>query len=1178
MTGPRASMGAWALTAAAVAIFTAAQPALAAPFRISIDGEPILAADKPSAADQVRRTDTALERADVQVRFDGLESTPVLNVTATPGTAARGEEVTFMPYSNYAAFLVRAELRIFEEGASIQKAPMAVIELDPSAGKSVSWKTPESPEFDRLQYVLRVYDKRGRYDETAPQLLRLTDQHRPFGDEEAFGREALTGYGENHLSLKNIPVAGGSVTVNGGHLAPGAKVWAMGREVPVDANGAFAVRQIVPSGDHPVDVVIEAKDGGRLEFTRPIRIPANDWFYVAKADLTTGQNNVNGPAALVTGDSGERYQEDYYFDGQLAFYAKGKINEDWTLTSSADTQERPLEHMFTNFNDKNPRYLLQRVDPSAYYTTYGDDSTAVEDAPTQGKFYAKIENGDSELMWGNFETAITGTDLLNYSRTLYGANGEFRSGDTTKFGERRTEISGFAADPGSIAGLEEHRGTGGSLYYLRAQDLVVGSERIRVEVRDRDSGIVLQSTPLAYGHDYEISYLQGRIILREPLASTADGGSVVSTGTLSGNPAYLVVNYEYTPGVSEIENSTKGGRATHWISDAFRVGVTGYEQGGIGMKQELVGADALLRYAPGTYLKLETGHSKGPGTGALSSQNGGFNFSQIPQTIAPNLKANAYRAEVAADLAEVSNGAAVGTVNAYLLKRDNGYSAPGQLTNEGITQIGLVSQLPIGDKVVLDGKVDRKRGITTGVVNTAELAGSYRMNPADTLTLAVRGDERETALSAGNSYLLADTGKRTDGAVKLNHAPLKENGEKERYEIYGLGQMTIDKDPGRLANNRGGGGGRYDVNDRVTLTGESTAGNGGWGGKAGVDYRASDRTSYYANYVMDNERSDLGYRGRNSHLTSGVKSRYSDSLSVFNEERYQNVERGPSGLIHAFGLDLAANDRWTLGGRAERGTLADALTGDIERTAASVTTGYHLEKTKYAGTHEWREDDGNVSGQRISWLTRNNLSYQSTLDWRFLGGADFAISQSGFSENLDADFAELTAGYAYRPVANDRLNLLFKYAFLSDQASPGQLAASGGMTANSFEQRSHVMNIDGIYDLTQKLSVGGKFGYRVGELRDATMIGSKWYMSRAWLAIARADYHVLKEWDLTGELRYLAAEAAQDAKFGALIGVYRHLDETLKLGIGYNFTDFSDNLTDLDYTSGGFFVNLIGEY
>ena len=45
---------------------------------------------------------------------------------------------------------------------------------------------------------------------------------------------------------------------------------------------------------------------------------------------------------------------------------------------------------------------------------------------------------------------------------------------------------------------------------------------------------------------------------------------------------------------------------------------------------------------------------------------------------------------------------------------------------------------------------------------------------------------------------------------------------------------------------------------------------------------------------------------------------------------------------------------------------------------------------------------------------------------------------------------------------------------------------------------------------------------------------------------------------------------------GALAAIYRHITKNLKAGVGYNFTDFSDDLTDLKYNHKGVFLNLIG--
>ena len=45
---------------------------------------------------------------------------------------------------------------------------------------------------------------------------------------------------------------------------------------------------------------------------------------------------------------------------------------------------------------------------------------------------------------------------------------------------------------------------------------------------------------------------------------------------------------------------------------------------------------------------------------------------------------------------------------------------------------------------------------------------------------------------------------------------------------------------------------------------------------------------------------------------------------------------------------------------------------------------------------------------------------------------------------------------------------------------------------------------------------------------------------------------------------------------GGLAAIYRYFGEHMKVGVGYNFTDFSDDLTDLSYDNQGVFFNFIG--
>src|SRR4029077_8248243 len=117
----------------------------------------------------------------------------------------------------------------------------------------------------------------------------------------------------------------------------------------------------------------------------------------------------------------------------------------------------------------------------------------------------------------------------------------YGSDATTSFGEKRFMLDGFAAEPGTVPSREEFRGTDGSLYFLKRQDILVGSERLRIELRDKDSGIVTGVVNMRPGLDYDIDYLQGRVLLSEPLSSTVTDNLLIRSSGISGDEAYLVV-------------------------------------------------------------------------------------------------------------------------------------------------------------------------------------------------------------------------------------------------------------------------------------------------------------------------------------------------------------------------------------------------------------------------------------------------------------------------------------------------------------------------------------------------------------------------------------------------------------------------------------------------------------
>ena len=184
------------------------------------------------------------------------------------------------------------------------------------------------------------------------------------------------------------------------------------------------------------------------------------------------------------------------------------------------------------------------------------------------------------------------------------------------------------------------------------------------------------------------------------------------------------------------------------------------------------------------------------------------------------------------------------------------------------------------------------------------------------------------------------------------------------------------------------------------------------------------------------------------------------------------------------------------------------------------------------------------------------------------------MSDSSLGEFFDGGYTEGIAGFAYRPVAHDRLNTLAKYTYFYNLPTTDQVSVIG--VPAQFVQRSHIASLDATYDLFPGLfTLGAKYAFRRGEVsieRD----DPDFFDNDAHLYILRGDLRFLKDWELSGEGRMLDLPDLDERRRGALVTIYRYVGDHVKVGVGYNFTDFSDDLTDLDYDRQGWFFNIVG--
>jgi len=422
--------------------------------------------------------------------------------------------------------------------------------------------------------------------------------------------------------------------------------------------------------------------------------------------------------------------------------------------------------------------------------------------------------------------------------------------------------------------------------------------------------------------------------------------------------------------------------------------------------------------------------------------------------------------------------------------------------------------------------------------------------------------------------LTQEEGERADAILQLGY------NSTENWNTYAFMQDTLSTTGNRRENGRAGFGGSFQVTDKLKLDAEVSDGDLGAGGRLGSNYQLSENTGTYLNYTLDNERSQNGLQrsqGSEGNLVAGVRSRLSDAASVFLEERYQHSDTS-LGLTHATGISFAPAASWSLGLNTDIGTLQDVQTGaETERLAGGLQIGFGNSSLQFTSGVEYRFDDAQqpdlTRNERTTWLFRNSMKYQINDSGRLLGKLNHSESESSLGTFYDGGFSEAVIGYAYRPVNHDRLNTLVKYTYFYNVPTMGQVTLQN--VAAEFIQKSHIAAVDISYDLTSSVTIGGKYAYRQSQV-SLDRENPEFFANNANLYVLRGDYRFLKDWEFLLEGRMLDMPDLREQRVGALTGISRYFGDHFKMGLGYNFTDFSDDLTQLNFVHQGLFLNLAG--
>lgn len=1100
-------------------------------FSISLDGEAI--DSDPTVEDAVRKIDLVLEDANVQVSFDGLTPQTRLGVetVGTPRAYRQGDTVTLQSETNYPAFITRGEFRIIDRSAIGGERVAAVVPVD--ANGQASFTLPAGND---LVVVHRVYGPRGRYDETAAVPLSQPDDRGLRSDVEELDNAAV---------VRNIKVVGGAVTVRADNLRPGSSVSALGTTARPDASGGVVMQRILPPGQHDVSVRVNGAQAATI--TRPVDVPKSEWFKVAVIDLTVEH--------VREGDD-----RDTRTLGRFLYYVDGRTANGVQITSSLDTGEEELDNILQRLDEKDPRSVLERIDPEDSYPTFGDDSEIYDNTPTSGKFYLKVEKNNNSFLWGDYQSSLNGNTFIRNERTLYGAQVKLESAQTTANGDPRLSAEFFAAQPDQLAGRETFQGTGGSVYFLRRQDITQGTEHVLIEVRDATTGLVVDQRRLIPGRDYQVNYLQGVVTLNSPLTDS------VNTNLIQTNPGgdqvvNLVVQYEYTPTTTDVDGFSLGGRVEGWANDRLRFGLSATRDDTGDADHETYGIDVRYQFAPNSFVQFDAARSEGPGLVQDFSIDGGLTTDGVP---AANGEGSAYRLAGQADLRDLGYSRD-GVIGGYIESRDEGFSSL-DYTVTGTTGDELFygayariaktdSQLGwafYADVYENDAGVDRRE---IGV----EVDGD--INSRLSYVLAAEYLDEQTATTNGS---------RVDLAARLNY----EVNPKLSY--YAFGQAAVSTNDLEEFNRAGIGFSRA-LTDKWRLEAEVSGGDGGTGARILAEYNDGDGNSRYFGYELDAGRTlDLGgLYGRNrGEFLVGGRSQINEALSIFGENRY-DLFSSRRTLTSAYGLEYQASDFLTYDAALEFGQVAGTPVDELDRFALSLGMRYQSEDLTARARLEYRKDDaapGSSFNDFDAIYFSSSARYQIDEERRLLFSLDVADSTSDGTSVLNGSIADLEMGYAYRPIWNERLNVLARYRYLRDMF--GQ--EIDGVAGAGARQESHVFSVEGSYDLNRSWTLGAKIGGRFTE--SASAEGQPFVDNDAILAIVNARYHLVHEWDLLIEGRHLDLMDSGISEMSFLGAAYKHIGNNVKVGVGYNFGSFSDDLTDLSRDDRGAFINIVAKF
>jgi hypothetical protein len=837
-------------------------------------------------------------------------------------------------------------------------------------------------------------------------------------------------------------------------------------------------------------------------------------------------------------------------DLRVAAFLKGKIRGDYLLTAAYDS-------------DKETRArLLRDIRPDEFYPIYGDSAVRGFEARSAEKLYVRVDNNKSYLLYGDFRTAdgtaaqltatnsaaLRASDLGQYSRTATGAKWHY---------ETPLVVANLFATKDTLRQMiEEFRGQGISGPFALANNSALeNSERVEVIVRDRNQpSVILRASLLNRFADYTFEPFSGRILLRQPLPAL----------DANFNPVSLRVTYEFDQAGPEYWLYGVDGQAK--LGASVSVGGSYVEDKNPLVPYRLSSANVGWSISEKTMLVAEVARSKS----VVNTIDG------VNAATRPGLATSSGEVVGAAARLELRHRGEQLEVRAMVGQSDPTFNNAAATLNGGRKEAAARATFKVNSAISVFSQAIRSEDQVNGSERKAgEIGANLKVSTALELSGGLRSvRESGTMPGAANTFVPATGLGGTGGG------------------FFGAGGGAVNPVTGNLVVNPGSSfpanaasttgsnlegqsaflKGRVRLTDRANATteyerGTSDAEKSRW--TVGADYLLSERSKLYARY--ENQRGlassfALNPAEKSRAFVFGVDTSYMPGGQLFTEYRLRDAIDQASaeardlqlasgvrnGFLLSEGLRATTSvERLTV--VAGSGQTATAISGGLEYTANPVWKASTKLEYRTAGNNQLTPDN---DGQD-SWLSTFTVARKLDRDWTLLLRNYLLWSDA---KNLPGAHLQdrVQIGFAYRPVDDNRFDLLSKYEYKIERNPE---------IAPQINERAHIASLHANYHPTRTWWATGR-------------IAAKWQSDpfggyRAALLGGRLTHDVTEKWDVSVMTSVLQSSGGRSRQWAQGIELGYAIQQNLWLSFGVNWAGFKDaDLTGSDYTSRGAFLRL----